>query len=110
MDGVNAGRLKELIIRSGFNVYPPEVEAAIASHPGVALAAVVGRRVPDNEEVVAFVQPRTPGALDLDELAAHVAERLAPYKRPAEYLLREALPLTAAGKVRKQMLKSELEG
>jgi len=60
--------------------------------------------------VVAFVQPRVPGALDLDDLAAHVAECLAPYKRPAEYLLREALPLTAAGKVRKQMLKSELEG
>ncbi len=109
-DLIIAGRLKELIIRSGFNVYPPEVEAAIASHPEVALAAVVGRPVPDNEEVIAFVQPRAPGALDLDELAAHVAERLAPYKRPAEYLLREALPLTAAGKVRKQMLKSELEG
>ena len=109
-DLIIAGRLKELIIRSGFNVYPPEVEAAIASHPGVALAAVVGRAVPDNEEVVAFVQPRAPGALDLDELAAHVAERLAPYKRPAEYLLRETLPLTAAGKVRKQILISELEG
>jgi acyl-CoA synthetase (AMP-forming)/AMP-acid ligase II len=108
-DLIIAGRLKELIIRSGFNVYPPEVEAAIASHPGVVLAAVIGRAVPDNEEVVAFVQPRTPGALDLEALAAHVAERLAPYKRPAEYLLRETLPLTAAGKVRKQMLKSELE-
>ena len=104
------GRLKELIIRSGFNVYPPEVEAAIASHPAVALVAVVGRSVPGNEEVVAFVQPRDPGALDLDQLAAHVAERLAPYKRPAEYILRAALPLTAAGKVLKQALKSELEG
>ncbi len=109
-DLIIAGRLKELIIRSGFNVYPPEVEAAIASHPEVALAAVVGRAVPGNEEVVAFVQPRGPGALDLDDLAAHVAERLAPYKRPAEYILREALPLTAAGKVLKKKLKSELEG
>jgi acyl-CoA synthetase (AMP-forming)/AMP-acid ligase II len=126
-DLIVAGRLKELIIRSGFNVYPPEVEAAIASHPEVALAAVVGqaaiashpevalaavvgRPVPGNEEVVAFVQPREAGTLDLDHLAAHVAERLAPYKRPAEYLLRETLPLTAAGKVLKQALKSELEG
>ncbi len=109
-DLIIAGRLKELIIRSGFNVYPPEVEAAIASHPGVALAAVVGRPVPGNEEVVAFVQPRTRGALDLDDLAAHVDARLAPYKRPAEYILREALPLTAAGKVLKKMLQSELEG
>jgi acyl-CoA synthetase (AMP-forming)/AMP-acid ligase II len=90
-DLIIAGRLKELIIRSGFNVYPPEVEAAIASHPEVALAAVVGRPVPGNEEVV-------------------VAERLAPYKRPAEYLLRATLPSTAAGKVLKQALKSELEG
>lgn len=104
-----AGRLKELIIRSGFNVYPPEVEAAIASHPGVALAAVVGRAVPGNEEVVAFVQPSSPSALDLDDLKAHVDERLAPYKRPAEYIPREVLPLTAAGKVLKQALKSELE-
>ena len=52
------GRKKELIIRSGFNVYPPEVEAAISLHPDVALCAVVGRLARDgNEDVVAFVQP-----------------------------------------------------
>ncbi|WP_433766210.1 class I adenylate-forming enzyme family protein [Pseudomonas putida] len=47
-----AGRSKELIIRSGFNVYPPEVEAVIAAFPGVVIAAVVGRPVEGNEEVV----------------------------------------------------------
>ena len=96
-DLIIAGRLKELIIRSGFNVYPPEVEAVLASHPDVALAAVVGRPVPGNEEVVAFVQPPAPGILDLDDLAAHVEERLAPYKRPAEYILRAALPVDRGG-------------
>jgi acyl-CoA synthetase (AMP-forming)/AMP-acid ligase II len=103
------GRLKELIIRSGFNVYPAEVEAAIAGHPGVALAAVVGRRRAGNEEPVAFVQPRPGAALDLEALSAYVAERLAPYKRPAQYVLRETLPATPAGKVRKHELKTELE-
>ena len=103
------GRLKELIIRSGFNVYPAEVEAAIAGHPGVALAAVVGRHSRGNEEPVAFVQPRPGAALAVADLAAYVAERLAPYKRPAEYILREALPMTPAGKVLKHQLETELE-
>jgi acyl-CoA synthetase (AMP-forming)/AMP-acid ligase II len=103
------GRLKELIIRSGFNVYPAEVEAAIAGHPGVALAAVVGRRRAGNEEPVAFVQPRSGAVLTAAELAAYVAERLAPYKRPTEYILRDRLPATAAGKILKHALKAELE-
>ncbi|MCH8999524.1 MAG: AMP-binding protein [Proteobacteria bacterium] len=104
------GRLKELIIRSGFNVYPAEVEAAITGHPGVALAAVVGRRSRGNEEPVAFVQPRPGAALAVADLAAYVAERLAPYKRPAEYILRAALPVTPAGKILKHQLETELEG
>ena len=50
------GRTKELIIRSGFNVYPPEVEAVLNEHPAVVQSAVIGRSVQGNEEVVAFVQ------------------------------------------------------
>ncbi|MFQ5773352.1 MAG: class I adenylate-forming enzyme family protein [Kiloniellaceae bacterium] len=103
------GRLKEVIIRSGFNVYPVELEAVIASHPDVALAAVVGRRRDGNEEAVAFVQPQPGTSLDLDELAAYVAQRLAPYKRPAHYVLRATLPVTSAGKILKHKLKKELE-
>lgn len=99
------GRKKELIIRSGFNVYPPEVEAAIAQHPDVALCAVVGRPAQDgNEEVVAFVQPiqgRSPSAGDL---AAFVADRLSPYKRPGRWEMRQSLPATAAGKILKHRL------
>ena len=50
------GRSKEMIIRSGFNVYPAEVEAVLNSHEAIVQSAVVGRQVDGNEEVVAFVQ------------------------------------------------------
>ncbi len=102
------GRLKELIIRSGFNVYPPEVEAVVASHPDVALAAVVGRSVPGNEEVVAFVQPVPQKTLDLKVLRAYVEPRLAAYKRPADYIVLEELPAGSTGKPLKQKLRERL--
>jgi acyl-CoA synthetase (AMP-forming)/AMP-acid ligase II len=103
------GRLKELIIRSGFNVYPAEVEGAIADHPEVALVAVVGRPTDGNEEVVAFVQPRPGATPDPEDLAVFTAARLAAYKRPAVFLIRDRLPVTAAGKILKHELKRELE-
>ncbi|MDJ0948855.1 MAG: class I adenylate-forming enzyme family protein [Alphaproteobacteria bacterium] len=99
------GRLKELIIRSGFNVYPPEVEAVLASHPDVALAAVVGRPVEGNEEVVAFVQPVPGREIDGDALRAYVEAELAPYKRPSEYIVKAELPATSTGKLLKAKLK-----
>lgn len=102
------GRLKELIIRSGFNVYPPEVEAVVASHPDVALAAVIGRPVPGNEEVVAFVQPVPQKTLDLEALRAYVEPRLAPYKRPADYIALEELPAGSTGKPLKHKLRDRL--
>lgn len=105
------GRLKELIIRSGFNVYPPEVEGVLMLHPDVALAAVVGRSVVDrdgaNEEVIAFIEPKAGRTLDTVELAAFVAARLAPYKRPAIFVVRAALPVTSAGKIRKAELQRD---
>jgi acyl-CoA synthetase (AMP-forming)/AMP-acid ligase II len=103
------GRLKELIIRSGFNVYPAEVEGAIAGHPEVALVAVVGRARNGNEDVVAFVQPRPGATPSVEDLAAFAAARLAPYKRPSVFLVRDHLPVTAAGKILKHELKRELE-
>ena len=102
------GRLKELIIRSGFNVYPAEVEGAIADHPDIALVAVVGCPVNGNEEVVAFVQPRPGATLDSEDLATFAATRMAAYKRPSAFLIREELPVTAAGKILKHELKQEL--
>lgn len=103
-----AGRTKELIIRSGFNVYPPEVEAVLAAHPAVAACAVVGRRVPGNEEVVAFVQLRPGFQATAQEIAAHAAQQLAPYKRPAQVLVRDSLPATTAGKILKHALAQQV--
>jgi acyl-CoA synthetase (AMP-forming)/AMP-acid ligase II len=98
------GRTKELIIRSGFNVYPPEVEAVLNEHPGVVQSAVIGRPVPDNEEVVAFVQ-LAPGATATPaDLMAHAARLLTPYKRPSEIIVVEALPAGATGKILKHHL------
>ncbi|WP_420409820.1 class I adenylate-forming enzyme family protein [Hoeflea sp.] len=99
-----SGRAKELIIRSGFNVYPPEVEAALNDHPAVVQSAVIGRSTNGDEEVLAFVQPRAPGAVQEDELQAFVSERLAGYKRPSRILLVDALPAAATGKILKHRL------
>jgi acyl-CoA synthetase (AMP-forming)/AMP-acid ligase II len=102
------GRLKELIIRSGFNVYPPEVETVLTAHPDVALSAVLGRPVAGNEEVVAFVQPVPGRTLSIPALRAFVEQRLAPYKRPAEYRVIAELPATATGKLLKARLRELL--
>ena len=99
------GRSKELIIRSGFNIYPPDVEAVINEHPDVTLSAVVGREVAGNEEVVAFIQCEPGIAMDEDELRSFIAERLAPYKRPTQLVLMDALPATASGKILKGRLR-----
>lgn len=103
------GRSKELIIRSGFNIYPPDVEAVLNSHPLVTLSAVVGRQIPGNEEVVAFVQCAAGAALTEAELARFAAERLAPYKRPCQIVLVEALPATATGKILKGKLRERAQ-
>lgn len=100
------GRSKELIIRSGFNIYPPDVEAVINEHPDVTLSAVVGRQVEGNEEVVAFVQCEPGAMLSEEALREFLAARLAPYKRPARLILMESLPATASGKILKGRLRN----
>ena len=98
------GRLKEMIIRSGFNVYPAEVEGVLNAFPAIHNSAVVGRREEDgNEEVVAFVET-TPGGLDDAALNAYLRERLSPYKRPSRIIPIDALPMTGTGKVLKRQL------
>ncbi|MDR5761824.1 AMP-binding protein [Caballeronia sp. LZ035] len=100
------GRCKELIIRSGFNVYPAEVEQILNGHPAVLHSAVIGRRVEGNEEVLAFVELR-PGAQCVElELADWTSARLAPYKRPATITILDALPASASGKVLKHRLST----
>jgi acyl-CoA synthetase (AMP-forming)/AMP-acid ligase II len=104
-----AGRTKELIIRSGFNVYPIEVESALNQHPAVSQSAVVGRAVSGDEEVVAFVELRAGATATAEELRAFAAERLAPYKRPGEIVVLPALPATSTGKVLKSRLRELAE-
>jgi len=99
-----AGRTKELIIRSGFNVYPPEVEAVLNVHPAVAQSAVIGRSVPGNEEVVAFVQLLPDSTVTPSDLMAHAARLLTPYKRPSEIIVVDALPAASTGKILKHRL------
>lgn len=99
------GRSKELIIRSGFNVYPTEVEAVLNAHPLVTQSAVVGRAAEDgNEEVVAFVQVAPGLSLSPRELLDFAADKLAPYKRPSEVVVMEALPAGPTGKILKNHL------
>ncbi len=104
-----AGRSKDLIIRSGFNVYPIEVESVINAFPGVRLSAVVGRNTADqNEEVIAFVEPLPGARVDTDLLMLHLRAQLAPYKRPARIISIDTIPTTVSGKILKQPLKERL--
>jgi acyl-CoA synthetase (AMP-forming)/AMP-acid ligase II len=102
-------RIRDLIIVSGFNVYPAEVEAELAAHPAVTLAAVIGRRRAGNEEVIAFVQPAPGARVDEGELADFLAPRLAPYKRPARIVVLDLLPAAPTGKILKAQLKEIAE-
>jgi long-chain acyl-CoA synthetase len=102
------GRSKEMIIRSGFNVYPAEVEAVLSSHKDVLQSAVVGRQVEANEEVVAFVQLIKGSKTSADELANLLKHQLAAYKRPSQIILLDALPATSTGKILKHQLAQSL--
>jgi len=103
------GRLKEMYIRGGYNVYPAEVEAALSEHPAVGRVAVVGAPDPVLGEVgIAFVVPAE-GAerseLDSDRLRAWCRERIADYKAPDRVAIVDDLPVTAMMKVDKRALE-----
>ena len=98
------GRTKELIIRSGFNIYPSEVEAVLDSHQDVMRSAVVGRPVDGNEEVTAFVQLLPGSRTDAATLAAYARDQLTAYKRPLEIVIIDRLPLAPTGKILKNKL------
>lgn len=100
------GRKKELIIRSGFNVYPLEVEAALNQHPGVVQAAVIGVTRDGNEEIVAFIQPANDRVLTPEQLKAHLADKLAAYKHPTRWVFSSALPAAPSGKILKARLET----
>jgi long-chain acyl-CoA synthetase len=103
------GRSKELIIRSGFNVYPPELEGVINSHEDVRQSAVVGRKVPGNEEVIAFIQPIQGKTITEDMLKDWLKDRVAPYKKPSRIIVMEQLPAAPTGKPLKGKLAEMAE-
>jgi len=99
------GRIKELIIRGGYNVYPAEIEDVLHGHPAVAEAAVVG--IPHErlgEEVKAVVVLRPAATVTAEELIAYCKERIAAYKYPRIVEFRAALPRNTLGKVLKDQL------
>jgi len=106
------GRIKDMIIRGGENIYPREIEEVLFAHAFVGDVAVVG--VPDEkwgERVVAFVRlsPSIPPTVEHDSLAeelrVYVRQRLAPHKTPREWFFEQELPTTASGKIQKFALR-----
>ncbi len=102
------GRKKEIIIRSGFNVYPTDVEAALTEYPDVNMAAVLGRRVENNEEIVAFVTAMPDRTIDPDALRDFTRKTLTAYKVPTEVVVLDEMPIGPTGKILKTALKDRL--
>ncbi|MFF0499875.1 class I adenylate-forming enzyme family protein [Nocardia aobensis] len=103
------GRLRDVVIRGGENIYPAEVEDVLLRHPAVADVAVVG--APSErwgEEVAAFVRFRPGMEADWAELEAHAAASLARFKVPRIWRAVEDFPLTPAGKIQKYRLRESL--
>jgi long-chain acyl-CoA synthetase len=102
-------RLKDMIIASGYNVYPATVENVIFSHPAVAEVVVIG--VPDSyrgETVKAYVVLKRGQDLTLEGLQAFLQEKLSPMEMPRQLEIRESLPKTAVGKLSRLDLKREI--
>jgi len=103
-----AGRTKELIIKSGFNVYPPEIEAILSEHPQVSLCAVIGRKQDHDEEILAFIQAVEGQNINKDEIRLFARERLAAYKIPSHIFVLRELPTSPSGKILKHRLLMEI--
>lgn len=100
-------RMKDMILVSGFNVYPNEVEEVLAAHPAVLECAVVGAPSQETGEmVVAHVVMKDP-AVSIDALRAHARTQLTGYKVPRRVVLHDALPKTNVGKVLRRVLRDE---
>ena len=100
------GRIKDLIIRGGENIYPPEIEDVLHTHPAILGASVVG--VPDadwGEIPVAFVQAKPEARPSAEELETFSRERLASYKVPRVWRFVDQFPQTASGKIQKFALR-----
>jgi len=106
------GRLTDMIISGGENIWPTTVEAALSAHPGVAEVAVTSRPDPEwGERVVACVVPSDPSSPpELAELRALARDQVAPFAAPRELVLVSSLPKTSIGKLRREELRRYLAG
>jgi long-chain acyl-CoA synthetase len=104
-------RVKDLIIVSGFNVYPAEVEEVIAAHPAVAQVAVIGVPHPySGEAVKAYVVVAPGGSVEEDDIIHHCEARLARYKCPQKVMFVAEIPLSGTGKVLRKDLRAPAPG
>jgi len=105
------GRRKDVIIRGGQNIYPPEIENLMTSHPKVAAAALVG--MPDpvmGEKACLYVVPEAGEALNFDDMVAFLKEKgIAPYKLPERLEFLDEMPLVAGMKVDKKVLREDIQ-
>lgn len=104
-----SGRIKDMIIRAGQNIYPAELESVMVKHPKIHQVTVVG--TPDDiagEKVVAFVIPRNGFNLTKLEVLNFCRDNMAPYKVPGEVIFVDEFPMNATGKVLKRVLREDL--
>jgi hypothetical protein len=105
------GRLKDMIIRGGENLFPAEIEEVLYRHPSIAEVAVIG--LPDEkwgEVVAAFVRPVDPAsAPTVAELRAHLRDHISPQKTPTLWFVGDAYPLTGSGKIQKFAIREAWE-
>jgi fatty-acyl-CoA synthase len=100
------GRLKDMIIRGGENIYPRELEELLFKHPSVGEVAVVG--LPDarwGEVVAAFLRSKPGQRIVKDQLVDYMRQHLSPHKTPRHWFELEAFPLTGSGKIQKFRLR-----
>ncbi|WP_018924367.1 class I adenylate-forming enzyme family protein [Salsuginibacillus kocurii] len=105
------GRVKEMIVRGGFNIYPQEIEALLHKHDSISTAAVIG--LPDEtlgEVVCAVIQLRLGEKMTEAEVKDYVSAHLAVYKTPASIIFTDHLPMTASGKIQKGKLREQISG
>jgi long-chain acyl-CoA synthetase len=99
-------RKKDLIIVSGMNIYPSEIENVIIKHPSVEEAAMVGMPLESGEELpVLFIKRKEGSLLDEKEIRGYMEGKIAPFKRPRKIKLVEDFPRTATGKIKKTELR-----
>jgi fatty-acyl-CoA synthase len=103
------GRLTEMYITGGYNVYPAEVEEQISRYPGVLMVAVIP--LPHNvmgEVGRAYIVPKAGVTIDGAKIQEYLKDYLADYKIPRQWVIRDSFPLTTLGKIEKKILKQEL--